>query len=181
MSGRPGAVIDLDTLKLGLPGMAPELGAFYSQASRVCFYHHGHPNGVVIVVTGDFVAQFGVVWSEPVTSQVLNSWRDEQEMTEFGAIGVAILLMLELTPYTVIRRAVLGDGVDYWLGYRNSEAPFQGAARLEISGILRGDAATIRSRVRAKEQQATATSKELPAHIIVVEFSAPAAYYTVKP
>ena len=63
---------------------------------------------------------------------------DLQDATEAGACGLAILLVQLFVGYTVVERSVKGTGFDYWLGSEN-DALFQNKARLEASGILRGD------------------------------------------
>ena len=103
--------IDLEALRRGLPGLTREIGALFAQASRVCFFLHHHNHRVAMTVEGSFKATIEVLWSEGITQQMLDSWRDEQEVTEFGACGIAILLILSLTRYTVIRRARKGDGI----------------------------------------------------------------------
>lgn len=131
-------------------------------------------------VTGTLSAIANVYWNAEITPQVLHAWEDEQELTEFGACGIAILLTLELTEYTVIRRARKGSGIDYWLGHTDAEHAFQDAARLEVSGILRGDSSDIRSRVEKKKKQTEQSDGKLPAYIIVVEFSKPESYLVKK-
>jgi hypothetical protein len=110
----------------------------------------------------------------------MNSWDDHQEATEAGATGLAFLLILNLTEFTIIRRARKGTGFDYWLGFKDAELPFQDAARLEISGILKGDAHEMRSRVRKKLKQTQPTDGVLPAYIVVVEFGSPKSYIEAK-
>jgi hypothetical protein len=116
MSARLTPVINLDTLKEGLPGLTAVIGAYFAEASLVCFHHHGHRRGVRLALAGTAVGSCEVIWSDVVTEQVVQSWQDMQELAEFGACGVAILLVLALTEFTVVRRAVKGDGIDYWLG-----------------------------------------------------------------
>ena len=172
--------LNLDSLQLGLPGITPVIGSSFAEASRLCFCYHGHPVGVQLIVEGDFTATYEVSWSGDVTDQERDSWQDQQELTESGACGVAILLILELTEYTVIRRAMKGTGIDYWLGHKEDTAPFQSAARLEISGILSGDSSKVQHRVREKLQQTSPTDGKLTAHVVVVEFSRPTASVLVK-
>lgn len=51
---------------------------------------------------------------------------------------------------------------------------FQGKKRLEVSGILRGNEATLRARVQQKLRQTDRSDVVgLPAVVVVVEFSAP--------
>ena len=90
------------------------------------------------------------------------------------------ILIVELTEYTVVRRSRKGTGFDYWLGHQNAVAPFQDAARLEISGIHRGDLRDVRARVTRKKQQTALSDGKLPAYIVVVEFSRPLSYVVKK-
>jgi hypothetical protein len=65
-------------------------------------------------------------------------------------------------------------GFDYWMG-DESAIPFQSKARLEISGIRRGDDSDIKARVRQKLKQTNQSDGLLPAYVIVVEFGSPLA------
>jgi hypothetical protein len=122
-----------------------------------------------------------VKWSREIDEQARRSWNDTQEMTEYGACGVAVLLVLKFTEYTVIERSKKGTGFDYWLGFKNSELPFQNSARLEISGILKGDKVAFNSRVNQKLKQTFPTDNtKLPAYVVVVEFSEPKAKMVTK-
>lgn len=67
-----------------------------------------------------------------------------------------------------------GTGFDYWLGRKDSNALlFQNKARLEVSGIRRGDEVAIETRVRRKLKQIEPTDALLPGLVAVVEFSSP--------
>jgi hypothetical protein len=54
-----------------------------------------------------------------------------------------------------------------------NELIFQDKARLEVSGILEGSDSLIRSRVRQKKDQTKVSDGQLPAYVIVVEYSKP--------
>ena len=71
-----------------------------------------------------------------------------QEATEWGACGVAILVVNQVTGKVVIERSKKGTGFDYWLGDNDDgdSLPFANSARLEVSGILTGTKAQIASR-----------------------------------
>ena len=112
-------------------------------------------------------------WSITINDQILRSWADEQELVEYGACGVAILMMLNLVGFKVIRRARKGTGFDYWLASTNEDLPFQEAARLEVSGILTGREAELMKRIRQKVIQTQRSSSSLPAYVVVVEFGTP--------
>ena len=100
-----------------------------------------------------------------------------------AAYGVAILLILQLTTLTVIERSRKGTGFDYWLGSQDSTTmlPFQRMARLEVSGIRKGNRSQIKARVKQKTEQTGVSDAEgLPAYIIVVEFSRPISVVSAK-
>lgn len=170
----------LAKLEEGLPGISPSLGTTLAEASIICLHSHKHVAGVELDVQGMVSQSFKILWEKEVTDQLQRSWEDEQDCTELGACAIAILLILELTPYTVIRRARKGTGIDYWLGYRNTDLIFQDSARLEISGILSGDAGNVRSRVNQKKRQTKPSDGSLPAYVVVVEFSHPASHVVKK-
>src|SRR6266511_4087796 len=93
----------LDKLEQGCPGITQSWGKFLAEASSFCLECRKHPQGVELKVHGLSPTSFSVFWQNEITEQVYNAWRDDQEATEYGACGIAILLILELTQYTVIR------------------------------------------------------------------------------
>ncbi len=81
-----------------------------------------------------------------------------------------------------VERSVKGPGIDYWLGDSpGSDGIFQGAARLEVSGILDGDDVKIAARLRVKLRQ-TGPSDEsgLLAYVAIVEFRKPEVRFVRK-
>ncbi len=136
--------------------------------------HEGHAPGVRLVVDGDFSAAFALRWSGDVTEAMRRFWNDLEEATQQGAYAVAILLLRLLTGYTVIERSRKGTGFDWWLGTEDNL--FQGKARLEVSGILKGTARRIDSRIQARVKQTRQSDElELTAYVAVVEFGTPRA------
>src|SRR5207249_3420403 len=139
-------------------------------------------SGVELEVTGDYNGVFSIAWQGDVTEQMRRAWRDEETATEYGACGIAILLIEELTGYTVIEQASRGHGIDYWLGDRIEDLnqPFQHTARLEISGIRRGTTSRVEARLKQKAQQTELSAGELPVYVVIVEFGRPLAKVMVK-
>jgi hypothetical protein len=152
------------------------------EACMICFEDQGHASGVELAVTGDYNATFRVTWAGEVTEGMLRAWENEEVATENAAYGIAVLLIEELTGYTAIAKASKGSGIDFWLGYRSSEPnkPFQRMARLEISGIRHGNVRRIETRVTQKKRQTDLSAGELPAYVVVVEFSVPTARVVKK-
>jgi len=132
-----------------------------------------HQSGVPMAIEGDYSATFRLTWN-PLTEKHHRTCADMQEATEYGAYGVAILVVRETTGKTVLERSAKGPGFDFWIGdEENTELPFQGFTRLEVSGILSGDAKHVKSRMQVKKEQVTPSDDQGAAFIAVVEFGRP--------
>ena len=167
--------LTLTELEKGLPGITPAYGQTLAEAGAVCFEEQNHSSGVELNVDGAFQAKYQIFWQQ-ITVQMMRSYNDEDSATELGAYGVAFLLVLDLTDYTIIEKSRRGTGFDYWLGKAqdDKELPFQNKERLEVSGIRNGDNSRVKSRVNEKLKQVQISDPTgLPALIVVVEFSAP--------
>jgi hypothetical protein len=166
--------LTLDSLVHGFPHIPSEGGAMMAQAAVVCLAHQAHTSSVRLMVDGAFNAAFSLSWSEGVTEAKRRFWNDLEEATQQGAYAVAILLIRALTGYTVIERSRKGTGFDWWLGTEDNL--FQGKARLEVSGILRGSLRRINSRIKSRIGQTRQSDKlALTAYVVVVEFGTPRA------
>ena len=174
-------MLDLNELAKGrFPAITPGFGKALAEAAGVCLESQGHIQGVHLRIVGYTDYSYELAWPE-VTEQVNRTWNDSQEATEYGAMGIAVLLAKEEIGYLVIQRARKGTGVDYWLGEETDRPLFQRKAKLEISGILKvqgNDNAIERAvavRVSEKLRQASRSSDSLPIYVIVVEFGMPLA------
>lgn len=159
-----------------LPGVSRVIGAHLAEAAAIRFEDQDHSEGVELSVDGDFKDIYEVYWMDRVTDQMLRSWGDEEYTTEHAACGVALLLICDLTDYTVISRSHKHTGIDYWIGTEaeNEDEPpsFERKARLEVSGI-RANPSDIQDRVNKKLRRLDKYPNPLPAYIIIVEFSTP--------
>ena len=177
-----GAQFDLNYLGSGsIPGVSARRGAAFAEAAGVCLESQGHAPGVEIRARGRIAGSYSVDWP-PITDDSRSSWNDDQEATEDGAMGVAILLMKRESKYSAIKRSRKGTGIDYWLG-DDSDVPFQRKARMEVSGIRRGNSREISARVKQKLNQTKASDSDygnLPAYVIVVEFGTPLAEVRIR-
>ncbi len=159
---------------------SPRVSDCYAETASVCLENQNHKKGVEIEVSGDVSAKVQLEW-EDVDQQIRDNWRDLQEATEYGATCLAILLVQILTDYKVIRRSPKRTGFDYWLGEKKDTFPFQEKARLEISGILKGTNAQINQRLKEKlEQTKKSDALNLPAYVVVVEFSKPVCKIAIR-
>jgi len=156
-----------------MPGLEPFLGGTLANAAAVCMDTNGHLSGVKLAITGVYRRGVEVLWDGP-TDQVRLSYADLQEATEFGAAGVAIAILNRLDGFLVMQRSRKGKGFDYWISKKEKPCGplFQNCSPLEVSGILTGDDAELRRRVRIKKEQ-IAIAKSDDGKVAVVEFGTP--------
>ena len=171
--------LNLDILKEGLSGISPTRGAFYREAVIVGLSRQGFKSGVVINILGDFEEEVSIEWTDDVNKTTIESWRDEFQIANFGAVGIALLLMLEFLKFENFEEGTIGTGIDFWLSkhpFKEEEIAFhRREARLEVSGILKEKKGnTINMRIgRKKKQISVSDYLELPGWIVDVEFSTP--------
>ena len=168
-------MLDLSELAEGrIPRITPFFSGVLAEAAGFCLESQGHTQGVNLLVRGHIEKDHSILWP-PVNEEALQTY-DADHATEFGATGIAVLLAKLEIGYDVIERSRKGTGIDYWLGNETETLPFQRRARLEVSGIGRGDESTVRARVRQKLKQTQRSDDvQLPAYVIVVEFGRPLA------
>ncbi len=156
--------------------LTPSVMNSFAEASVVCLDNQGHKSGVTFEVFGYINQNIILSWETEVTPQIKDTWNDLQDATEDGASYLAILIIYHFTPYKVIKRSAKRTGFDYWLGEKEDEQyPFQNKARLEISGILQENKKNpINRRADVKLIQTKQSDNlNLPAYIVIVEFSKP--------
>jgi hypothetical protein len=173
--------LKLAALRRGVrPGVTPAKGGSLAEAACVCLHALGHtPGSSMILLDGDTKKTYELVWDTP-TQEMCNCHNDAQDATEEGAYAVSFLTVLDVTDYTVIRKSRKGTGVDWFLAYKDEL--FQDAARLEVSGILRGTVDQLAYRVNQKLQQTSLSDGQmLPAFVSVTEFGSPRTRLVRKP
>lgn len=170
--------ISLSALKRGYPGITPAVGESFAEAAAICLEDQNHNTDVEAKINGHVNKTFALSWESP-DDQQRRAWADMQDATEQGAYGIAALLIDCFTDLHVVERSRKGTGFDYWLGKKelveNEDRNFfQNRERLEVSGILSGTGAQIKTRVKEKKlQTGQSDGTGLPAWIAVVEFGHP--------
>lgn len=165
-----------------LPREHGDTGTALALAGAICLESQNHSPGVALDVRGNAdgtcARSYHLNWT-PTASGDDALWQYNRA-TEMGAEAVAILLVKNETPYQAIEAAILGTGIDFWLG-EDSDLIFQRKARLEVSGIRSGNDTAIARRVRDKLTQTNQSDhSQTTAYVIVVEFSQPVAEIRVK-
>ena len=159
-----------------LEGVTTAIGTNLAEAAAFCLSKSGHLQGVYLEVTGVNPSSYQVTWPE-LPDNVSAARGDLKEATEDGASGIAILLARVHLGYEVVFWSHQGTGFDYLMQKIGSDADAI-PARLEVSGIMKGNQSQIRGRIAEKSQQVKrgeTTRDKRPAFVIVVEFSNPQA------
>jgi hypothetical protein len=166
--------LSLGLLKRGLPGMEPAIGESCAHAAGVCLEYENHKSaGTSMSVDGAQEKIYSLTW-ESVSEQIRRSWSDLQEATEWGASGIAALLVEDIFGYQILQRSWKRTGFDYWIGNSNdNEYMFQNKARLEVTGILHGSESDISTRLKEKLNRFAKYPSDLPSMVVVVEFGTP--------
>ena len=167
--------LNLNDLSNGFAGITPAFGEALAEAGGLCLESQGHSRGVKLLLRGYRDNNYSLDWPY-VTGQIHRCYNDPEEATEWGAVGVAVLLAKTEAGYSVIERSRKGTGFDYWIG-DETDLPFEKKARLEISGIRKGTNRQINARVKQKLKQVKKSGQIPTAYVIVVEFGTPLARF----
>ncbi len=178
MSEEPKRVIVLEKLGEGIPVLLDEMIGFYRLNCMVCFDVNNHTSGVVITVHYDKETYiFEVLWDGTVTDEHRRALNDDTRRVDHAACGLALNVLRELTEYTGYLQSAIGSSIDYYLQPQDVDETliFNGAARLEVSGILKENPETgntVEKRYKEKLRRLQKTEHERD-YIIIVEFSVP--------
>jgi hypothetical protein len=173
--------INLDTIKNEIPGLTESISSHLYEACVVCLTRQNHiSKETQLKVIGDNTKEFTIEWKDIFNEQIDRAWKDQFYTTEHGAICLVIIYTIENSEYTIIERSARKNGFDYWLGEKD-DILFQQKARLEISGIFKGDESALNKRYKTKLTQTDSSDNlKIPAIIGVVEFSKPILKYGFK-
>jgi hypothetical protein len=158
------------------------MGSFLAESALYCLDYCKHKSGVTLSLVDRIDEIVSVIWTFDLDERADSTYADLQEVTEYGAACIAILLTLSFTRNTTVQRSCKGGGFDYWVGNidTTSEPPFQGCARLEVSGTLLGGLSEVRSRTKEKiVQTMKSAGTGIPAIVSVVEFATPIGTFVV--
>ncbi|BAZ10786.1 hypothetical protein NIES4071_26100 [Calothrix sp. NIES-4071] len=166
---------DLCQPKPERPGWSLTFGATCYDAAAVCLDDQNHPYRVPFQIDGIQETTVELQWNS-IDDTVRRFNADQEVATEYGAYGIAALLMPYLTGLTIIERSIKGKGFgfDFWLGsIDNPDTLFQRKARLEVSGIRNGSDSIVQSRVKMKLEQISPSDTLSPGYVCIVEFGTP--------
>lgn len=173
---------NLDNLPDWVQAFSEHQLLFYAEACVAALESQGHFSGITIQLEGEFHDKVRVIWRNKSKNVGV---KDPRDWAEIGAIALAFCVVVKFSEYNVIEQSVIGTGFDYWLGYKEN-VPNQNPdnflnARLEISGMLKGNNRDVATRLRQKIRQTGISDyMNIPAIIVIVEFSTPLSLTFVK-
>ena len=169
-------ILHLDDLRQGCSGILPSFGSFMCDCAIYSLATQGHSSGVILnVTTNNENFSYVVTWQGGINTQMRRTMNDEERATDYGAMCLAVLLVLQLTDYQSFIVSGKGTGIDFWLFKEEpSDVDTSKAdARLEISGIKKASKTnTIDMRYKIKNKQVKQSSaSNLAVYISIIEFS----------
>jgi hypothetical protein len=165
---------DLERLRKGMPGLTSAAGGYLAEAAAACLEDRKHIQGISLSVDGSYRRTIRLTWGG-VSDQQRRTHADLHEATEYGACGVAIIVVENAARKVVVERSKKGTFFDYWVGSEGKGELFQDRARLEVSGILNGDDKKVEMRTTQKLEQVRQGKGRLPTYVAIVEFGRPKA------
>jgi hypothetical protein len=152
-------------------GLTPAICGNYAEAACVCLSRHHVPPSTDFEVSaqgGDGLR--ALAWSGADERQK-RAWNNADDATRDGAYALALAAVEVEHELLAVERADTRTGADYYLG-GGGVADLEAAVRLEVSGVDRGDAGEVATRLRRKVKQAKDGKSDLPAMACVVGFKA---------
>ena len=180
-------ILDLDTLGTDIPALTNALAAQMQEAVVMCMQPHGHSSGVSCHLRNfdEVLADLQIQWKMSYSEQIRRAFGDSRNAVERAGEAIAILVILAFTKYTVVERARIKSGFDFWLSETDADDDylFQHEMGLEAKGLSHArypsditEAIKIGIAQIAKAQKDHETSKKVPAVIVATDFSRPTIY-----
>ena len=153
-------------------GLTRAIASSHSEAAMVCLDRHHVPPAHFKVHKSDQSKEVIVRWT-PTDKRTRGAWANENDATRDGAYACVLAAVELLCGLTAIRRSETETGADYYIAEPNAVADdLESYIRLEVSGVDRGNASRVASRLRQKLDQARSGKSDLPAMAGVVGYRA---------
>jgi hypothetical protein len=181
MEKRLSLSLNLEQLRDNLDYLVASMSAYMCDCLVVCLSEENHKSGLILKVeTDDKEQTFRIEWTTEITPHLIGATRDEERTTEWAAMGIAVLLVRELTDYVCIFTSRKGLGIDFALSKNAVEMTED--AHLEISGIRKESPTnTIKRRLTIKKSQTEpADALNTPVFISITEFGQPKSLFVKK-
>ena len=173
--------INLEQLRENIDFIGASMSAYMCDCLVVCLAEENHHSGLILKVeTEDKKYNFRLEWTTKITPHLIGATRDEERTTEWAAMGLALLLVRELTEYPYIFTSRKGLGTDFALSKDAIEMTED--AYIEISGIRKESPTnTLKRRLVIKKRQTEPSdASNKPIFISITEFSEPKSLFVKK-
>jgi len=153
-------------------GLTDATVEYLTEGAWVCLdRHHKSPADFEIDNAGTKTS--AVAEWEETDKRIRSAWANEIDTTEAGACACTLAAVELSDGLVAVHRAETKTGADYYVAPAGGPPKdLEDCIRLEVSGVDRGNAATIARRLREKLDQAAAGASNLPAVAGVVGFKA---------
>lgn len=169
MPSRRSALPPLERLHERHPGFNRQICQAYAQAAAVCLEEHCISPTDFTVTAGSEASLRQLDWPLP-DEGARASWANTDDATRDGAYSLGLAAVEAELGLVAIARSDVRTGCDYYVGGMGSD--LEDAYRLEISGLRRGEAHDVQTRLREKVRQAARGNSSLPAFACAVGFRA---------
>jgi len=172
------SLINIDALRKIDLGLSPGMANFMSECVRQCFSTNKHQSGVTMTVTtnSELAEEITVCWRGENPKQFKYCMNDEEKTTDFGAMGLTLLLLHKMTEYKYYLTASQEMRFDFWLFKEEpDELDYtKASALLEVTGIRTGNKQNnITKRLWNKRQQLSHVTSDFTVCISIIEFNKP--------
>lgn len=182
-------VIDIDILVARpktMQGISDGLASWMHECARFCLQEQGHSTECKTKVFFSDVESdyndYNYIWADSIPQEDFPSFNDDNEVTNYAAMGIAVVQTLLFTEHSTFDRAGAdGTGIDFTIGSLLSP---KGVERLEVSGIRKESRTNSFSKriITKSEQSKKSDNMNSIAYISVTEFSSPkSAFFTRRP
>ena len=175
-------ILDLDDLTTDIPALTDSFATQMQEAVVMCMTPHSHTSGILCNLR-DFDqvhSEVKIIWKTLYSERIKRAFGTPRNAAERAGEGIAILTVLARTNYTVIERARIGDGFDFWLSPSDDDDrfPFQYEAGLEAKGLscAQYPSQIVRAVNDGIDQIRNSKNANLPAWVLATEFSRPVIY-----
>ena len=167
-----------------VPCLTDPIKEYLIEACLLVLSYNAHDitKPITISIVENEVENFKLILDKGELSEITQNGWEIDHATEKAAEYIALIMCNKMTGYQVIKRSIRGTGFDYWLGLGDiTENIFHSKARLEISGILKGDLSSVKNRFEEKSKQTDKSDNfEIPAYISVTAFAKPFTQFNLK-
>lgn len=175
-------VLGPDDLSTDTPALTASLAIHMQEAVLMCMNPHNHVPGVLCAVRDldAVLVTARIQWKMSYSEKIRRAFGNARNAAQKAGEAIAILTVTEITDYTVVERARIGDGFDFWISRSDDDHDylFQQLIGLECKGLSNASypSEIVAAVNRGIEQIKESPNANFPALVIATEFSRPVVY-----